>query len=37
VGFMRQAFGKLGVAVSEVKLGPYRGDGAQQDVRITWK
>jgi hypothetical protein len=37
VGFLRKAFGSLGVEVTEVKLSPYRRDTLQIDVRITWK
>jgi hypothetical protein len=37
VGFMREAFGSLGVDVTEVKLSTYRSAGAEMSVRLSWK
>lgn len=37
VGFMRTAFGSLGVEISDVKLSPYRSDAGQTEVRLTWR
>lgn len=36
-GFLSQAFGALGIELTDVKMSTYRGDGPQIDVRLSWK
>jgi len=36
-GFMHKTFGDLGIELTDFKLTTYRHEGAQIDVKLTWK
>jgi hypothetical protein len=36
-GFLKQTYGALGIELTDIKMSTYREDGAQLDVRLTWK
>jgi hypothetical protein len=36
-GFMRSAFGSLGIDIADIQLSAHRVQGAQTDARFTWK